>query len=97
MKTVLSGRVTAADIADAELIADITPTSFLVHDRQPAPPAELGLTTEVFPICKMRDEDGAILARHYTLANAGEALICVGRNDHLVSLARRYGLKVYAT
>lgn len=93
MKVICSGRVTRQHLADAELLAGITATSIIVNDQRPAP--NLGLPVEVMPICKMHPEESAIPQRDYTLAQAGEALICVGRNDHLVKLCEGYGLPVY--
>lgn len=95
MKVILSGRVTMAHIEDAELMAGIVPTSFVVNDLQRAPPAELKLPVNVLPICKMQAEDSAIRQRNYSLAHEGEALICIGRNEHLVAICEKYGLPVY--
>ncbi len=95
MRTIISGRVTASDIEDAVLMAGITATSFVVNGEGPQPPAECGLPVDVHPICKMRDAEGAVLARDYTLCQNADALIVKGRNDHLVELARKYDLPVY--
>lgn len=94
MKTILSGRVTMADIEDADFLAGIVPTSFITNGLS-NPPAASKLPVEVFPVCQMQPVETAELARDYTLCQAADALICVGENDHLVNLARKYGLPVY--
>jgi hypothetical protein len=93
MRVIISGRVTRQHLEDAELLAGITATCLLMNDERKPP--ELGLPVEVMPICKMHGEDTAIPQRNYSLAQAGDALICVGRNDHLVKLCEKYGLPVY--
>ena len=96
MRTIISGRVTAEHIADAELLAGIVPTSFVTNGES-SPPVEVGKTTltEVFPICDKQPEHSRERARNYTLVHNADALICAGKNDHLVGLARDYDLVVY--
>lgn len=93
MRTIISGRVTAEHIADAELLAGIVPTSF-VTNGQSQPPAG-NLPCDVYPICLKQPEDTRERARNYTLVHNADALICAGGNDHLVGLARDYDLLVY--
>lgn len=93
MRTIISGHVTAAHIEDAELMADITPTSFVTNGRS-TPPA-CGLDTEVYLVCDKQPKESSVIARDYTLVQNADALICVGHNPHLVDLARSYDLPVY--
>lgn len=96
MRTIISGPVTADHLADAELMAGISPTSF-VTNGQSAPPISIGkhIPTDCYPVCDKQPEETRERARNYTLVNNADALICAGSNDHLVSLAARYGLPVY--
>ena len=93
MRTIISGRVTAEHLADAELLAGITPTSLLANDLTPIPKTDLDV--QVLPVCRLQPEESRERARNYTLVHNADALICVGRNDHLVALAKRYDLLVY--
>ena len=93
MRTIISGRVTAEHIADAELLAGIVPTSFVTNGES-SPPAD-NLPCDVFPICEKQPEHTREQARNYTLVQNADALICVGGNDHLVGLAREYDLVVF--
>lgn len=93
MRTIISGPVTADHLADAELMAGITPTSFVTNGLS-APPTKT-LPAEVFPLCDKQPEETRERARNYTLVQNADALVCAGRNDHLVSLARNYDLTVY--
>jgi hypothetical protein len=43
----------------------------------------------------MQPETTRDRANHYTLVHNADALICVGKNEHLVDLAKRYELLVY--
>lgn len=93
MRTIISGPVTADHLADAELMAGISPTSF-VTNGQSRPPAT-GLPTDCYPVCDKQPEETRERARNYTLVQNADALVCAGRNDHLVALATSYGLPVY--
>lgn len=93
MRTIISGLITAAVLADAELLAGIEPTSF-VTNGQCSPPADSGLPTDALPICKKLASLGE-LARDYTLCQHADACIVVGGNDHLVRVAQQYGLPVF--
>ena len=77
----------------ADLMAGIIPTSFVTNGLNTPPVSQL--ETEVFPICQMRDRDGAIIARNYTLCHNADAVIVRGSDEHLVRLALQYGLPVY--
>ena len=94
MRVVLSGPVTADHLADAELMAGITPTIYVTNGLT-APPRGNRLPVETYPICPMQPVETRVQARNFTLAQNADALICVGDNDHLVSLARNYDLLVY--
>ena len=100
MRVILSGPVTADHLADAELLVGITPTSYVTNGLTGLtgltdPPRGNRLPVETYPICPMQPEETRVRARNFTLAQNADALICVGENDHLVSLARNYGLLVY--
>ncbi len=43
----------------------------------------------------MQPEYSRVQARDYTLTLNADALICVGDNPHLVTLAKKYDLLVY--
>ncbi len=94
MRTILSGPVTQAHIDDADLMADIVPTSYVTNGLS-EPPKNSKLPVEVFPICMMQPEYSRVQARDYTLTLNADALICVGDNPHLVTLAKKYDLLVY--
>lgn len=96
MRTIISGPVTADHLADAELMAGISPTSF-VTNGQSIPPLCAGkaLYTDCYPVCDKQPEETRERARNYTLVQNADALVCAGRNDHLVALATSYGLPVY--
>lgn len=93
MRTIISGPVTADHLADAELLAGITPTSFVTNGLS-TPPAS-NLPVDVMPICQLQPDYSRERARNYSLVQAADALVCAGENDHLVSLARNYGLLVH--
>ncbi|AXY83355.1 hypothetical protein [Acidovorax phage ACPWH] len=93
MRTIISGRVSQVDLDDAELLAGITPASFVTNGRS-SPPVQ-SLPTDVFPLCEKQPEETRERARNYTLVQHADALICQGANDHLVNLARSYDLLVY--
>lgn len=94
MRVILSGPVTADHLADAELLAGITPTSYVTNGLTD-PPRGNRLPVETYPVCPMQPVETRVRARNFTLAQNADALICVGENDHLVSLARKYDLLVY--
>lgn len=94
MQVILYGPVTADHLADAELLAGITPTSYVTNGLTD-PPRGNRLPVETYPVCPMQPEETRVRARNFTLAQNADALVCVGENDHLVSLARKYGLLVY--
>lgn len=94
MRVIIHGPVTADHLADAELMAGITPTSF-VTNGQSHPPRGSRLPVDVYPICPMQPVETRERARNYSLVQNADALICVGENDHLVLRARDYGLLIY--
>lgn len=93
MRVIISGPVTAEHLADAELLAGIVPTSFVTNGLSHPPAGQLSVN--VIPICRLQPEDSRERARNYTLVQAADALVCVGENEHLVSLVRNYALLVY--
>lgn len=93
MRVIISGPVTQDHLDDADLLADIAPTSFVTNGLS-TPPA-CSLYTEVLPICPMQPKETSRIARDYTLVQNADALVCVGDNPHLVDLALNYGLVVY--
>lgn len=94
MRVILSGPVTAEHLADAELMAGITPTSFVTNGLS-HPPRGSHLPVDVFPVCMKQPEETRERARHYTMVHNADALVCVGENAHMVSLARNYDLLVH--
>ena len=94
MRVILHGPVTAEHLADAELMAGITPTSFVTNGLS-EPPRGSRLPVEVMEPCMKQPVETRVQARNYSLVQNADALICVGENDHLVSLARNYDLLVY--
>lgn len=93
MRTIISGPVTADHLADAELMAGITPTSFVTNGRQ-VPDADLGLPVACYPICQRLGMLGEA-ARDYTLCQNADALVVAGGNEHLVAVAHQYHLPVF--
>lgn len=91
MKTIISGVVTAQDIADADMFG-IAPTSYITNGRS-TPPAS-NLETTVMPICPKLPDAGE-RQRNWTMCLHADALIVAGSNDHLVQCARRFNLPVY--
>lgn len=94
MRVIIHGRVTAEHLADAELLAGITPTSFVTNGLE-KPPAGSRLPVEVFAICPMQPVETRVRAREYTLVQNADALICADDNPGLVALAHTYDLLVY--
>ena len=94
MQVILYGPVTADHLADAELMAGITPTIFVTNGLS-HPPRGSRLPVEVMPICMMQPAETRVQARNYSLVQNADALICVGENDHLVLRARDYDLLIY--
>lgn len=96
MKTILSGRVTAAHLEDADLLGGITPTLFLSNGLY-HPPAEIGasIPTEVHPICEKLGELGE-RQRNMTLLNYADALVVADQGfETQVAAARKMGILVY--
>lgn len=93
MRTIISGPVQADHLGLADLMADIVATS-LVTNGAPIPSIELGLPVVCYPIDPMLGALGED-ARDYTLCQNADALIVAGQNDHLVKIARQYGLPVF--
>lgn len=93
MRVIIWGKVTQRHLDDADLMVGITPTSYVTNGTT-VPPAS-NLPVDVYPVCKMQPETTRDRANHYTLVHNADALICVGKNEHLVDLAKRYELLVY--
>lgn len=91
MRTIISGKVTEQDIADADLFG-ITPTSYVTNGKSTPPVSNL--MTEVMPICPKLPEAGE-KQRDWTMCLNADALIVAGGNDHLVQCARRFNLLIY--
>lgn len=92
MRVILWGKVDQRHLDDADLIMGITPTSIVTNGRWRG---WSDLPVDVYPMCDKQPEPTRDRANHYTLVHNADALICVGQNEHLVSLARRYDLLVY--
>lgn len=93
MRVIIWGKVTQRHLDDADLMVGITPTSYVTNGTTVPPASNLPVT--VFPICDKQPETTRERANHYTLVHNADALICVGKNEHLVELAKRYELPVY--
>lgn len=94
MRVILHGPVTADHLADAELMAGITPTSFVTNGLS-HPPRGSNLPVEVMVPCMKQPAETRIRAREYSMVQAADALICADYNPGLVSLARDHDLLVY--
>ena len=94
MRVILHGPVTADHLADAELMAGIVPTSFVTNGLS-HPPRGNHLSVEIMEPCMKQPAETRVRAREYSMVQNADALICVGENVHLVSLARNYDLLVY--
>ena len=92
MRVILSGPVTAGHLADAELMAGITPTSYVTNGS--ATPPFGALAVDVMPPDPMVGEV-AIVQSHVRMVLEADALICVGANKHLVRVAEAFDLIVY--
>lgn len=94
MRVIIHGPVTADHLADAELMAGITPTSFVTNGLS-HPPRGSNLPVEVMAPCMKQPAETRIRAREYSMVQAADALICADYNPGLVLLARDYDLLVY--
>ena len=94
MRVIIHGPVTVEHLADAELLAGITPTSFVTNGLS-HPPRGSNLPVEVMAPCMKQPAETRIRAREYSMVQAADALICADSNPGLVSLARDYDLLVY--
>ena len=94
MRVILHGPVTADHLADAELMAGIVPTSFVTNGLS-HPPRGNRLSVEIMEPCMKQPAETRVRAREYSMVQNADALICVGENVHLVSLARNDDLLVY--
>lgn len=93
MRTILSGRVKPQHLADADLLAGISPTSFILADDQPRPATDLDV--EVYSLCPMLDEDAALVQRAARMVVAADALIYARGDERLLPRARQLGLAIY--
>lgn len=93
MKTIIFGKVTPEHLADAELFSGITPSSFITNGDS-TPPAS-NLPTEVIPQCPKIPGEPGERQNHWRMVLSADALILVGRNDHLIEVANRCDLLVY--
>ena len=94
MRVIIHGPVTVEHLADAELMAGITPTSFVTNGLS-HPPRGSSLPVEVMEPCMKQPAETRIRAREYRMVQSADALICAAHNPGLVSLARDYDLLVY--
>ena len=93
MRTIIYGKVTPDHLADAELFAGITPTSFVTNGKH-TPPAS-NLKTETIPQCPMVPGEAGEKQNHWRLVMAADALVLVGENEHLLSVAQGYDLLIH--
>lgn len=94
MRVIIHGPVTVEHLVDAELMAGITPTSFVTNGLS-HPPRGRSLPVEVMEPCMKQPAETRIRAREYRMVQNADALICADYNPGLVSLARDYDLLVY--
>lgn len=94
MRVIIHGPVTAEHLTDAELMAGITPTSFVTNGLS-HPPRGSNLPVEVMEPCMKQPAETRIRAREYSMVQAADALVCADYNPGLVSLARDYALLVH--
>jgi len=95
MKTIIYGPVTQKHLDDADLIAGITPTSFVTNGNAGRLPPAFNVPVEVRPVCQMQPGESRLTANYYGLVLYADALICVGSCPDLVAIAKRYALTVY--
>ena len=93
MKTIVYGKVTPGHLADAELFAGITPTSFVTNGTHVPPSSNMG--TEVIPPCPKVPGEPGQKQNHWRMVSSADALVLQGRNEHLVSVAERMDLLIY--
>lgn len=93
MRTIIFGNVTAAHLADAELFSGITPTAFIANGSSKPPVANL--PAELIPPCPKIPGEPGEKQNHWRMVLSAEALILVGRNDHLIEVANRCELLIY--
>ena len=92
MRVIISGPVTEAYLADADLLVGIVPTSYVTNGLS-IPPFS-SLITNVFPIDPMLPDIGERRI-NYVLAQNADALVLVGENDHLLNIAQQYHLAIF--
>lgn len=93
MRTIIYGKVTPDHLADAELFAGITPTSFVTNGKHTPPVSNL--TTEAIPQCPMVPGEAGEKQNHWRLVMAADALVLVGENEHLLAVAQGYDLLIH--
>lgn len=94
MKTVISGRITRAILDDADLMAGITPTSF-VHNGYSANSVPKDYPVEVQPPCPMLPGETGDKQRNRTMVLHADAVIVADGDEHLVRCAQSLNLPVY--
>ena len=94
MKTVISGRVTRAILEDADLLAGITPSSF-IHNGYSHHRAPSDIPTDVEPPCPMLPGETGDKQRNWTMCLHADAVIVADGDEHLVGVAQRLNLPVY--
>lgn len=93
MRTIIYGQVTEEHLADAELFAGITPTSYITNGKH-TPPAG-NLETEVIPPCPMVPGEAGEKQNHWRLALSADALVLAEDDEHMRSVAERCELLIY--
>lgn len=91
MRTIICGKVTESTLESAALFG-VEPTSYVTNGLSVPPASQRPV--DVHPICKALGAAGKD-ARDYTLVQNADALILVGRDEHLHHLAVQYGLAIY--
>ena len=94
MRTVISGKITQAILDDADLLAGITPSSF-VHNGYSQHKIKTDLPVEVDPPCPMLPGETGDKQRNWTMCLRADAVIVADGDEHLVRAAQRLKLPVY--
>lgn len=95
MRTIISGPVTDDTLVSADLIAGITPSSYVTNGLWKTPGLPPHGWVDTWPIESKLGPGLGETARDYTLCQNADAAIIVGGNEHLAQVARQYGLLVY--
>lgn len=96
MRVILSGPVRPHHLDAADMIYGIVPTSF-VTNGEPIPPTDVtkGYAVDCHPLDPKLPGSTGVERIDYLLTMNADALVLVGRNDHLLWVARKANLLIY--